>query len=67
MFIRRIQAERRVFPFNHFMRESYNTPDSVYATAKKRGMDLVTITDHDQISGALAIGRSRLTSSSVAK
>jgi predicted metal-dependent phosphoesterase TrpH len=44
-----------VFPFNHFMRESYNTPDSVLATAKKRGMDLVTITDHDQISGALAL------------
>ena len=33
------------------MRESYNTPESVSATAKKRGMDLVTITDHDQISG----------------
>jgi predicted metal-dependent phosphoesterase TrpH len=45
-----------VFPFNHFMRESYNTPESVYATAKKRGMDLVTVTDHDQISGALALG-----------
>lgn len=45
-----------VFPFNHFVRESYNTPDGVYATAKKRGMDLVIITDHDQISGALALG-----------
>jgi predicted metal-dependent phosphoesterase TrpH len=44
-----------VFPFNHFMRESYNTPASVYATARKRGMDLVTITDHDEISGALAL------------
>ena len=42
-------------PFNRFMRESYNTPESVYATAKKRGMDLVTITDHDQVSGALAL------------
>jgi hypothetical protein len=37
------------------MRESYNTPHGVYATAKKRGMNLITITDHDQISGALAI------------
>ena len=46
-----------VFPFNHFMRESYNTPESVYVTAKKRGMDLVTITDHDQISGGLALGQ----------
>lgn len=45
-----------VKPFNRFMRESYNTPEGVYATAKRRGMDLVTITDHDQISGALALG-----------
>lgn len=45
-----------VFPFNHFMRESYNTPEGVYATAKKRGMGLVTITDHDAISGALSLG-----------
>ena len=45
-----------VFPFNHFMRESYNTPERVYETAKRRGMDVVTITDHDEISGALAIG-----------
>lgn len=42
-----------VFPFNYFMRECYNTPQGVYDTAKRRGMDLVTITDHDQISGAL--------------
>ena len=45
-----------VYPFSHFMRESYNTPEEVYATAKKRGMQLVTITDHDEISGALSIG-----------
>jgi predicted metal-dependent phosphoesterase TrpH len=45
-----------VFPFNHFVRESYNTPESVYDTAKRRGMNLVTITDHDQIGGALALG-----------
>lgn len=37
------------------MRESYNTPESVYRLAKGRGMDLVTITDHDQVSGALSI------------
>ena len=43
-------------PFQHFMRESYNTPEGVYQTALQRGMDLVTITDHDQISGALALG-----------
>ncbi len=37
------------------MRECYNTPEGVYDTAKRRGMDLITVTDHDQISGALAI------------
>ncbi len=37
------------------MRESYNTPEGVYRLAKARGMDLVTITDHDQVSGALSI------------
>jgi len=44
-----------VSPFHHFMRESYSTPESVYVTAKQRGMDLVTITDHDQISGAMSL------------
>ena len=37
------------------MRESYNSPEGVYRRARARGMDLVTITDHDQISGALTI------------
>jgi predicted metal-dependent phosphoesterase TrpH len=49
-------GDASVYPFNHFMRESYNTPESVYATARRRGMDLVMVTDHDQISGALALG-----------
>ncbi len=33
-------------------RESYNDPGSVYETLKHRGMDLVTITDHDSIDAA---------------
>lgn len=37
------------------MRESYNSPEGVYRVAKARGMDLVTITDHDRIDGALTI------------
>lgn len=37
------------------MRESYNSPEGVYRIAKQRGMDLVTITDHDRIDGALTI------------
>ena len=30
-------------------RESYNDPHDVYETLKRRGMDLVTVTDHDSI------------------
>lgn len=48
-------GDATVFPFNRFMRESYNTPDRVYDTARRRGMDLVVITDHDEISGAEAL------------
>jgi predicted metal-dependent phosphoesterase TrpH len=33
-------------------RESYNEPLEVYATLKARGMDLVTVTDHDSIDAA---------------
>lgn len=42
-------------PLRQVMRESYNTPERVYAVAKSRGMDLVAITDHDEISGALSL------------
>ncbi len=42
-------------PLRSFMRECYNTPDQVYRRARARGMDLVAITDHDQIAGALTI------------
>jgi predicted metal-dependent phosphoesterase TrpH len=44
-----------LYPLSLIMRESYNTPEGVYRRAKARGMDLVAITDHDRISGALAI------------
>src|SRR5215470_15114395 len=37
------------------MKECYNTPEGVYRRAKARGMDLVAITDHDTIAGALTI------------
>lgn len=42
-------------PLNLLMRESYNSPEQVYRLAKARGMQLVTITDHDRIEGALTI------------
>lgn len=36
-------------------RDCYSRPRDVYFTAKKRGMDLVTITDHDSIAGCLEV------------
>src|ERR1700691_52925 len=35
--------------------ECATPPEEVYALAKRRGMDFVTITDHDTIDGALSI------------
>jgi predicted metal-dependent phosphoesterase TrpH len=35
-------------------RDCYNRPEDVYRTAKERGMDFVTFTDHDSIDGCLA-------------
>lgn len=34
-------------------RDCYSLPEDVYRTAKRRGMDVVTITDHDSIGGCL--------------
>jgi predicted metal-dependent phosphoesterase TrpH len=34
-------------------RDCYSEPEAVYRVAKARGMDLVTITDHDSIDGCL--------------
>lgn len=36
-------------------RDCYAKPLDVYATAKKRGMNLVTITDHDSLDGCLEL------------
>ena len=36
-------------------RESYNDPREVYAILKRKGMDLVTLTDHDSIGAAEAL------------
>src|ERR1043166_6719100 len=40
---------------NRVCRESYNEPLAVYEVLKRRGMDLVTITDHDSIEAAEAL------------
>jgi predicted metal-dependent phosphoesterase TrpH len=39
----------------HLGRDSYSRPEHVYAAAKRRGMDLVTLSDHDSIEGALQL------------
>ena len=44
-----------IYPINKIVRESYNTPEKLYRIAKARGMDLVTITDHNAIEGVLTI------------
>lgn len=36
-------------------RECFSEPAEVYDTARRRGMDLVTLTDHDAIDGALEL------------
>jgi predicted metal-dependent phosphoesterase TrpH len=36
-------------------RESYNDPREVYETLKRRGMDLVTVTDHDSIDASVSL------------
>ncbi len=40
-----------------YARESYSEPLAVYEAARRRGMDLVTITDHDTIDGNLTLAR----------
>lgn len=40
-----------------FCRECYSPPDEVYRILKTRGMDLVTLTDHDSIEGAEPLRR----------
>lgn len=47
-------------PYSWFLRsghsaECYTPPRAVYETATRRGMNLVTITDHDTIDGALEL------------
>lgn len=37
---------------NRVCRECYSDPDAVYQVLKRRGMDLVTVTDHDSIDAA---------------
>lgn len=40
---------------NRVALESYSDPAAVYDALRRKGMDLVTLTDHDTIDGALAL------------
>lgn len=42
---------------NRVCRESYNDPHEVYALLKRRGMDIITVTDHDSIDAAESLRR----------
>jgi predicted metal-dependent phosphoesterase TrpH len=42
---------------NRACRESYNDPREVYETLKRRGMGLITVTDHDSIDAVEALRR----------
>jgi predicted metal-dependent phosphoesterase TrpH len=42
-------------PFTRLVDESYEEPLAVYETARRRGMDLFTLTDHNTIAGALEL------------
>ena len=42
---------------NYFCRESYSDVESVYEQLKRRGMDLITITDHDSMDAAEQLRR----------
>jgi predicted metal-dependent phosphoesterase TrpH len=42
---------------SRFCRESYNDPRALYELLKRRGMDLVTVTDHDSIGAAEELRR----------
>jgi len=41
--------------FNKICRESYNDPLDLYQILKRKGMDLVTVTDHDSIGAVEAL------------
>ncbi len=51
----RHSGQTSIYSLSLVMRESYNTPAGVHRLARLRGMDLVTITDHDQVDGALSL------------
>lgn len=46
-----ISGDCKIPVFSQFCRESYTDPEELYSQLARRGMDLVTLTDHDSIEG----------------
>src|SRR5271169_2627182 len=40
-----------------FCRECYSEPEAVYETLRQKGMDLITVSDHDSIGAAETLRR----------
>ena len=57
MFIRWHSGMCTVPVLSRICRESYNDPRALYETLKRRGMDLVTVTDHDSIDAVEELRR----------
>jgi predicted metal-dependent phosphoesterase TrpH len=57
MHVHSIHSGMMPSPFflRQLCRESYSPPEEVYETLKRRGMHLVTLTDHDSIDGGEAL------------
>ena len=56
LHVHSIYSGRADLPFlRHVGNECYSEPQAVYERALERGMDLVTLSDHDTIDGALRL------------
>jgi len=57
MHVHSAASRKPVFAFMSPLKcpESYSAPEAVYDQARARGMDLVTLTDHDTIDGAMEL------------
>jgi predicted metal-dependent phosphoesterase TrpH len=58
LHVHSLYSGRCTTPFlGYLCRESYSPPGEIYARLKRRGMSLVTLTDHDSIEGAEGLRR----------
>lgn len=56
LHVHSVYSGRADLPFlRHVGNECYSEPEEIYNRARERGMDLVTVSDHDTIEGALRL------------